>query len=73
MLGVFLLRRRPETGRADSQEHERRGQQRQQRAAATPGAHRMGDAAAAGAAREREAEIEKAMRARVPDFKKQAE
>ncbi|PAN42963.1 hypothetical protein GQ55_8G196100 [Panicum hallii var. hallii] len=35
----------------------------------------MGDAAdaTAGAAREREAEIEKAMRARVPDFKKQAD
>ncbi|KAF8650835.1 hypothetical protein HU200_063742 [Digitaria exilis] len=33
----------------------------------------MGDDAAAAAAREREAEIEKAMRARVPDFKKQAD
>jgi len=31
------------------------------------------DVAAAVAAREREAEIEKAMRARVADFKKQAE
>lgn len=31
-----------------------------------------GDAAAAEA-RDREAEIEKAMRARIPDFKKQAE